>query len=398
MEKIRTSVNLHKLDKDVPFYDNMEKYISTKISCLSSYRVEHDFQKEVREASAYLTKWQAPALLERANNRDADAILELAIRYLSGCGTRKQSSDGALYVLDAFTDPSCDRSRYVGDIASRELMAQAHSCAARAHYDKFLASPSELAEIQADERRFSRPETIRLGVGQSPFAYFMLAADHANESVKRGLVSPVVLLVGLKIREIGEVLGADFQETVKRAKRFRPLWRVVSRRLEEIYAEERKRQGKIDRSPNAYVCAAEGCGIQGEKKAALRACGGRCPPDLKPHYCSSECQKKDWARHKAICKPGSTGKALKIPEKDKAKALELFELGESEDGDAFDEEEVEEISTQADGNVAEDVHHGPGRIINIPAPGAPGGSIQISSNTMDPEFMRSLRDAASKMR
>ncbi|KAI0701120.1 hypothetical protein C8T65DRAFT_579793 [Cerioporus squamosus] len=380
----------------MPFHDNMEEYISTKISCLSSYRVDHDFRKELREASEYLTKWQAPALLELANNRDPEAILELAVRYLSGCGTRMRSPEGGLYVLDAFTDPSCDPSRYVGDIASRTLMAQAHSCAARANYDKFLASPSERVSIQADEQRFSRPQTVRLGVGQSPLEYFMLAADHANESVKLGLVSPVVLLVGMKIREFGEIFRVDVEQTVQRAKRFRPLWRAVSRRVDEIHAEERRRQGKVDRRPNQYVCAAEGCGIEGEKKAVLRACGGRCPPDLKPHYCSSDCQKKDWARHKAICKPESTGKVLKIPEKDKPKVLELFELGDPDDGDVQEEEDIEEISTHADDDDAEEVFRGPARIINIPAPGAPSGSIQITSNTMDPELMRSFRDAALK--
>lgn len=291
----------------------MEKYLSTKISCLSSYSDEHDYAKELKDASGYLTQWPSAAVLERANSRDPGAIVELAIRsesiktdhvaplfdtntayrYLSGCGTAKQSSEGALACLDTFTDPSSDPSRYVGDIASPELMAQAHSCAARAHYDQFIASSSsERTPLILEEDRFSRPETARLGVGQSALSYFLLAAHHANESVKLGLVSPTVLLIGLKAREIGEVLGADIEQTLVRAKRFQPLWQAISRRLQEIHEEERKRQKKVDRRPNVYVCAAEGCGIQGEKKAALRSCSGKCPPDLKPHYCSPECQKK----------------------------------------------------------------------------------------------------------
>jgi len=386
------ALNMYSFDKDVVFYDKMDQYLSTKISCLSSYRVEHDFQKELKEVSAYLTQWSGDVLFEHANNNDPDAVLDLAIRYLSGYGVFKKNYEGALYVLDAFFDPQCDR--YVGHNASPTLTMQAHSLAAYAHFHKFIASPAERTDTERDERRFVRPETMRLGVGASPLAYFTLAAYHANESVKLGLVSPATLLVGAKIREIGEVLGADVEQTGKRGKRFRPLWRAATRRREEIFAEERKRQRKADKTPNEYVCAAEGCGIRGEKKAALRACGGRCPMDLKPSYCSAACQKKDWPRHKIICKPNCEGKAPKISDEDKPKALTFFELGDPEDGDVLEDEEeepIEEISTQAS-----EAPHDPGRIIDIPAPGVPGGAIQITSNTMDPEFMRSFRNAVSE--
>ena len=205
--------------------------------------------------------------------------------------TRMKSVEGALYVLDAFLDPSCNDGRYVGDVASRTLMAQAHACAARAHYAKFTASSSERLAIQADERRFSRPETMRLGVGQPPLSSLALAAHHANESVKRGLVSPIVLVVGFKMRDLGEALGVNLDQ-MSRAKKFRPLWRVISRRVDELYAEERRRQSRADARPNQYVCAAEGCGIRGEQRGALKACGGRCPSDIKPSYCSKERQKR----------------------------------------------------------------------------------------------------------
>ena len=72
----------------------------------------------------------------------------------------------------------------------------------------------------------------------------------------------------------------------------RPLWDVLRRRDEEYVAEERRRRAKVAKGANAYVCAAEGCKVEGLHKSALRACGGSCPPDLKPHYCSKECQKQ----------------------------------------------------------------------------------------------------------
>jgi hypothetical protein len=31
---------------------------------------------------------------------------------------------------------------------------------------------------------------------------------------------------------------------------------------------------------------------------------GKCDQDVKPSYCSKECQKADWPNHKSFCKPG----------------------------------------------------------------------------------------------
>lgn len=133
-----------------------------------------------------------------------------------------------------------------------------------------------------------------MGIGQPSLrlSSLALAAHYENESVKHGLVSPAVLLIGCKLRDLGEVLGVDVDRIMNRAKRFRPLWRAISQRVDEIHAEERKRRRKAEARPNQYACAAEGCGIRGEQRAALRACAGRCPADLKPSYCSKECQNK----------------------------------------------------------------------------------------------------------
>ncbi|CAL1699049.1 unnamed protein product, partial [Somion occarium] len=63
------------------------------------------------------------------------------------------------------------------------------------------------------------------------------------------------------------------------------------------------------KAPNAYRCAAPGCGIEGTKKSALLKCAGKCPPDVKPSYCSKECQKAHWKTHRSICNPNAKPKA-----------------------------------------------------------------------------------------
>ena len=287
-----------------------------------------------------------------------------ACRFISGCAMRKQSFEGALCSLDAITDPTRETARSSRKVTPPQLMAQAHSLAAHAQYGKFIASPAERQDIETDEHLFCRSETRRLGSGQPPLTSLTLAAGHANESVKLGLVSRAVLTVGLTLRDLGESFGVDVSKMPDGAKRFRPLWREVARCVEDIYKEERemRRVSEGDAGGGEFACAAEGCDVRREQKSALRSCAGKCPPDLKPSYCSKECQKKvrivalcsssatsltsfdqDWPRHKPICKPGIVGKLPKIT--DKVQVLEVLALGD---------EEVEEVeSPEDDGTSAE---------------------------------------------
>lgn len=205
---------------------------------------------------------------------------------------RKHSSEGALCTLDAFTDPDREPERSVIHTASPTLMARAQSCAAYAEYTKYIATAEDRVDIQGDEVLFCRPETRRLGIGLPSLTYLELAARHANESVKLGLISHSALIVGLTLREVGESIGVDVSQMPERAKRFRPLWRAVTQRVEEIYEEERDLLKKAERKFDDFVCAVEGCGVRVQQKGALRYCAGRCPVDLKPGYCSRECQKK----------------------------------------------------------------------------------------------------------
>lgn len=164
---------------------------------------------------------------------------------------RCQSNEGALTALDCLITPEYES--YVGGAISETMKAQAHSCAAKAYFEKFFTPQSERSHLEADERRWSRPETVAFGFGQSPVEYLLLAAHHANASVELGLISPITILVGTKLRQIGGELGVDIEQTAKRGKRLLPLWRAVSRRLAEMHAEERKRQQKVDKNPSDYV-------------------------------------------------------------------------------------------------------------------------------------------------
>ncbi|TBU49069.1 hypothetical protein BD309DRAFT_910846 [Dichomitus squalens] len=84
-------------------------------------------------------------------------------------------------------------------------------------------------------------------------------------------------------------------------------WKAYDVHLQNQYAREQRRLAKVAKAPNQYRCAADGCGINAMNKGALRRCGGRCPPEQKPHYCSAECQEKHWFIHRSVCRREDDG-------------------------------------------------------------------------------------------
>ena len=195
-------------------------------------------------------------------------------------------------MLDAFHDSEYNKRDYVGDVANQLAMARAHSCAAHAHYQKFKASDKERFSYAADERHYRRRQTLEVGYGQPAHTSLGFALHHASESARLGLVSSIVLRLGFTAREIGESLGVDLTELPKHAKKHRPLWRAVEDRLNELYAEARKKLESVEKNSSGYVCNAEGCSARSPSGTSLKLCSGKCPQDLKPRYCSKQCQVK----------------------------------------------------------------------------------------------------------
>jgi hypothetical protein len=111
------------------------------------------------------------------------------------------------------------------------------------------------------------------------------AGFYADISVALGLKSPGVLAF------VSALNGADLRHHYLFSK-FKTLWDLLDQREREVKSEEEKRTGKVLKAPLAYRCAADGCGIEGKNKAALRRCAGKCPAAMKPSYCSKECQTK----------------------------------------------------------------------------------------------------------
>lgn len=123
--------------------------------------------------------------------------------------------------------------------------------------------------------------------GDDAFEYDPLssAGVYAQISIELGLNCPKVL-------SIAQALAKTDLRTHRTFRYFTGIWGLLDKRNSEIKAEEDKRNTKVTKTPLAYRCAADGCGIEGKNKTALRRCSGKCPAEFKPSYCSKECQKR----------------------------------------------------------------------------------------------------------
>ena len=124
------------------------------------------------------------------------------------------------------------------------------------------------------------------------------AMEYANRCAGLGFVPPVVLRVAERMEFLGlrnpaqSLVRLPPKVNVALFAQLESLWEAWNNRKEEIAREKEKREEKVGKRRNAYFCAAEGCGIEATKKSGLKTCSGPCPANVKPAYCSRECQVK----------------------------------------------------------------------------------------------------------
>ena len=96
---------------------------------------------------------------------------------------------------------------------------------------------------------------------------------------------------------------------------------------------------------------------------------------------SSECDnasRQDWKRHKPFCKP------VVLPEVEPQVGADTVT-------------EPDNISRERHPNVDRFSTDGKERVVYIPDPSAPGGTMRITSTTMSAPFMREMRESVQRM-
>ncbi|KDQ58271.1 hypothetical protein JAAARDRAFT_193688 [Jaapia argillacea MUCL 33604] len=315
----------------------------------AGYKVEANIQQTISRALLLTRARPFARVLQDAEGGSAEDCLDLGQRLFVGYGAPKDQ-DTALEYWRRIVDPT--HPRYLSAGVSRSSRARAHCCISRYWFDRRIVGRDEWNIVS-----------------------LYRAALNADLAASLGLIFPNVLFVAKIIESSGFRRPEDNrfpQHSTKRFERLETLWAVADQRKRELEEENRRRDRKVAKAPLAYMCAAQGCGIEGTKKAALLQCAGKCPRDQKPSYCSKECQKQDWKRHKLICKPSSTAGSSETPQQDTSLTAKP--------------ELPDEFSA---------AHFNPaGMECRLDMPMPDGSTVNFASKTMSPAFMKEMREHA----
>ncbi|TFK92956.1 hypothetical protein K466DRAFT_658870 [Polyporus arcularius HHB13444] len=175
--------------------------------------------------------------------------------------------------------------------------------------------------------------------------------------------------------------GVDIRWTIPQFAKEKTLWEAWDKYVESQAAKESKQLAKVAKAPHRYRCAADRCGIRAMHKRALRQCGGDCAPDVRPSYCSEECQLKHWLVHRYVCRKNPLDAPIVVWDDDS------------------DWEDVEVYKPSYDDGALSDAaiwrkDIGVELFVDIPTCSRflPGVVFRLRSRTFSPAFLRSYRD------
>ncbi|KAI0370959.1 hypothetical protein BV20DRAFT_1043598 [Pilatotrama ljubarskyi] len=363
------------LPEDLPYFDQEDLLVKARHRCTSDYRIFPPPRDQYIACSLHLAKYPFESLLSAFEDGDGERIIDLALRYYTGC-TVEENIEKAMDALEAITYAS-HRHAIPLEKNNNSLLGRAYFCNGRAapagplHYSCLADIYLHLMHAEFDGRTVTRidPPTDRLlPCGQKDYIFandFMhLAAESADRAAECGVVTQGVLAVARYIARGGEMRGVDVRETV-RYKPYTFLWEVFDAREAELAEERRQREEKVARAPNAYTCAAAGCGLIAGKKKSFMRCAG-----------SKDCQRRDWKVHKRYCKPDAE---LNCPVPIQGS------LADAEESSTLEPADPQTIRQRMD-------YVGPDRAIEVPLPNRPGETVRIHSEHLTPEMMRMVRD------
>nr|VWO96276.1 N/A [Ganoderma boninense] len=359
------------LPRDLPWFDGMEELIKFTHSTTYDYHELPPFRDQYINCSRHLSQHPFSTVISGIEDKDPEKLLDLGLRYYHGC-TAEPSLTRALDAWEMITKEGQDSVPEEKLTAS--VLARAFSCLADAHMTLMHLAFDGESVMRHDGSDRMLPSGERDPIMANDF--MRAAAAYSDASAAFGMVSPVVLYVARWLTQIGERDGVNVRET-ERYKVYPHLWQAWDVRVAEMDEERRKREAKLGRAPTAYVCAAQGCGITAKQKKGLMKCAGKCPIERKPHYCSKNCQRKDWKSHKRYCKPDKElGDVPPPPPPEQPVDL---------DGIPRLNYNPSDILQRVD-------YEGPDRSIEIPLAGPGKRTVTIHSRNFTPEAMRLMRD------
>ncbi|TCD68864.1 hypothetical protein EIP91_009578 [Steccherinum ochraceum] len=331
--------------------ENMREYGALRMTCCLPHQEMENMAAHIPKFLAQLNARSGEQVLASAALGNTADCIEAGLRSWSGC-TLPQDLARAMKWWSKLVIPS---EMPPGLSVSRQVRARAFSC---------------LAYAQWELRDF-----VSNGHTMTQFVdYFYTAAMMANEAASLGLVSSAVLQPGLVLHK--QLKSGHFDVLEPPSLRFNALeflWEAVEKQNKEAEKNEQKRDEKAANAPDQYFCAAEGCGIRATRKSGLLRCAGKCLSGVKPSYCSKDCQKADWKRHKPAC----TGQ---VPEPGPASSVDLAVVSSG----------VTEVRSAIR-------HDGREVSVTLPMSDPQGKAVEFSSTTLDPLILKEIRDRMEHM-
>ena len=132
------------------------------------------------------------------------------------------------------------------------------------------------------------PKAIVTGGIHGPEHFLEHMGDAANLCAMYDFIPRVVIRYGCWLESFPARFGTNAR-TLPSFKHRIFFWPKFDAYVLARKIAEQERLDRVARAPNRYQCAADGCDVQAFHRAALQRCGGKCPEDRKPYYCSREC-------------------------------------------------------------------------------------------------------------
>ncbi|KAI0351309.1 hypothetical protein OH77DRAFT_1462169 [Trametes cingulata] len=352
---------------------NFPNLVLLRYEVCYDHRNPPEFDEVFSEAQRWLKEYPRETLQRRVEENDAACMFEACLRKMATCEPGPESLSDLIEHFERLSSNMVTLGPHEGEYDSNkppvknntpELQRRATAAWAWCYFSSFF-----IMDPGASFRTLSK------------LPIMANAACCADACARDSFLPPIVTRIGTWLATVHARYGVPIG-TLPAFKEFKALW--MSFLLYRTLSIERDLDWheKSDKAPNKYQCAADGCGVYAMNRAALRRCGGNCPPESKPHYCSYWCQEQHWFVHRYVCKDGLSGDSVIVDDDGDPEWEDIDEYDSYHYDSALFDDEV--WALEPGNELFVDIEH--------PSPYRKGEIFRVRSKTLSADFLRSYRN------